>query len=599
MIDAKTDRLNYGEQLKPPAGYKFDYAVATTYSLDLEALLLIPIALFFSEDMDADPHMIREDMLESISRVSEHITLYCQRGKIKVPKEYNALMAYWEKSLVQVQLSHYAQSFHPKVWVIRYKPLDKEQAVSYKIIVSSRNLTFSRDWDLAVTTEGEVANHKNENKPLIDFLKYLRKQGGKVPDSFFKELSQVRFNTPSGFTELIFHPINITGEYQNPLFKKVSSKLIVSPFLDETTLRLHKKKTRDDLYLFSSAYELSSLNTELLDSITGKFMFSPFIEDAEYSEELSKEEAEPVSQNLHAKFFITQWGWDISWFIGSANATQPATERNIEFLIELISRTQRLGPWEIRDQLIAKEKSSLQLFEPYEGTFSLEKKLAQEKEQAIRKAVFNISKAKIKGEAIKVGDYYDLKFIIPPVNLPQGLIINVRPLPEKSRNPVEIDLAHQSIITDFKGYNEIELSPFLVFEVSASEGLKKSFVLDMDIKLDDSRLKRIFLSIVNNKSKFFNYLYFLLSEEIPEQKPEEDMLNETKKPTHTSTEIYSFNTGNPLFEKLLLTANRQPEKLKQINKLIDQLSLEQTEVSEKIIPEEFIKLWESFKPFIK
>ncbi len=600
MIDAKTNRLNYGNQLKPPAGYKLDYAIATTYSLDLEALLLIPIALFFSEDMDVNPHSLREDILESVSRVSEHVTLYCQRGKIKVPKEYNALMAYWEKSLVQVQMTHFAQSFHPKVWVIRYKPLEKGHAVMYKTIVSSRNLTFSRDWDLATTTEGEVTSIiKENNKPMLDFLFYLKKQGGKIPNTFFDELPKVEFNVPNNFDSLVFHPINIGNGYSNPVFRKASNRLVMSPFLDDKTVDKYIQNTINEVYLFSSVYELSNVDAELLNSIKGKYNFSPFIEDAEYNEVLNEDNAEPISQNLHAKFYITQMGFDTSWFIGSANATQPATDRNVEFLIELKTRIRKLFPWIIRDQLIAKEKNGLQLFEPYEEEVSLERKRVQENEQHIRRAIFEISRLRIKGEAIRVAELYNLKIIIPPINLFKGLTVTVRPLPEKYIAPITIDFEHTNIITDFKGYREIDLSPFLVFEVTLGGDLKKSFVLDMEIKLADSRLKRVFLSIVNNKSKFFSYLYFLLSEEIPEQKPEFDKPIGTIKTNPTSDETNYFEVGNPILEKLLLTASRYPEKLKQIDRLVNQLNLEQDKHSDKVIPEEFIKLRENFKPFIK
>ncbi len=597
MIDAKTNRLNYGQLLKPPLGYKLDYAVATTYSVDLEALLLIPVALFFSEDLDVDPHRFREDILESVNRVSEHITLYCQRGKIKVPKEYNLLMAFWESSIVQIQMSHFAQSFHPKVWIIRYKSLNKKEPASYKIIVSSRNLTFSRDWDLAITTEGEVATVKNDkNKAILDFLRYLKKHGGKVPDIFFEELLKVQFDIPTDFNELVFHPINISKKYRNPVFGKVSSRLVMSPFLDEQTLIKLRQNTANEMYLLSSAYELSGINIDILNKVDEKYMFSPFIENAENNEILSEDVEEPVSQNLHAKFFITQKGWDISWYIGSANATQPATERNIEFMVELKSRTQKLSTWKMKEVFTKNEKNAVQLFEPYEGVFSLEKRKAQENEQLIRKAVFNISKAKIKGEVIKSNECYDLIITIPAVNIPNGLVVTVRPLSDNSKNPVIVDFKNKSLISDFKCFNEINLSPFLVFEILIGEELKKSFVLDMDIKLDDNRLKNIFISIVNDKSKFFNYLYFLLSEEIPEQK---QFLNRTIENKVKNHESGSYHFRVPLFEKLLITAGRHPEKLKQINRLIKQLQPEQEIGSDKVIPDEFLKLWESFRPFIK
>ena len=35
MFDVANDRLSYGELLRPDVGYALDFAVGTTYSLDL------------------------------------------------------------------------------------------------------------------------------------------------------------------------------------------------------------------------------------------------------------------------------------------------------------------------------------------------------------------------------------------------------------------------------------------------------------------------------------------------------------------------------------------------------------------------------------
>ena len=48
------DRINYGEVLMAPEGYKLDRAIGTTYSLDLETLAAISIALGLSEDTDSE-----------------------------------------------------------------------------------------------------------------------------------------------------------------------------------------------------------------------------------------------------------------------------------------------------------------------------------------------------------------------------------------------------------------------------------------------------------------------------------------------------------------------------------------------------------------
>jgi hypothetical protein len=356
MLDAKNNRLDYGASLKPPMGYDLDFAVTTTYSLDLEAILLIPVALFFSGDLDFNPKDIREDVLEALTNVSKHIAIFCQRGKIKVPQPYNPLMAYWEKGIHQIQMPNYDQSFHPKIWIIRYVAKNKKEAVKYRFISTSRNLTFSRDWDMAITTDGEVnKNVKDKNTGIIDFLYYLKtKSGTTIPDVFFKELPKVAFDVPDGFTDIDFHPIGkFKKNYANPITSKIEKqdyRLVVSPFLDKTTLDYFIGSSKQ-FSLFSSDFELSGLTETLLKSFQKKYCFNPFIETAESIEELSEPDEIPMSQSLHAKFFIDKKGSDISWYIGSANASKPASERNIEFMVELKTNSSAMGPQQMERKL--------------------------------------------------------------------------------------------------------------------------------------------------------------------------------------------------------------------------------------------------------
>lgn len=43
-------RVNYGNILLPPEGYTLNFAVGTTYSLDLEALTAVCLSLGLAED---------------------------------------------------------------------------------------------------------------------------------------------------------------------------------------------------------------------------------------------------------------------------------------------------------------------------------------------------------------------------------------------------------------------------------------------------------------------------------------------------------------------------------------------------------------------
>lgn len=51
MLDFKEDRLDYGRLLIRPDGHRLDRAIAATYSVDLNTLLSIPVALFYSQTL--------------------------------------------------------------------------------------------------------------------------------------------------------------------------------------------------------------------------------------------------------------------------------------------------------------------------------------------------------------------------------------------------------------------------------------------------------------------------------------------------------------------------------------------------------------------
>ena len=54
MLNLTSDRLDYGDQLRAPAGYTFDQAIATTYSLDLETLIAASLALNLDQTLEGD-----------------------------------------------------------------------------------------------------------------------------------------------------------------------------------------------------------------------------------------------------------------------------------------------------------------------------------------------------------------------------------------------------------------------------------------------------------------------------------------------------------------------------------------------------------------
>jgi len=147
MLDYKRNRLDYGEMLIPPQGYRLAKAMAATYSLDLNTLLSIPIALFYAQTLEGTVEGERIQLLEAIQRCPDVLRIYHQRGKIQVPRNQNRLYGLLEDCVVGVLPRGADSSFHPKVWILRFEADDAP--VKYRLIVLSRNLTYDRSWDIA------------------------------------------------------------------------------------------------------------------------------------------------------------------------------------------------------------------------------------------------------------------------------------------------------------------------------------------------------------------------------------------------------------------------------------------------------------------
>ena len=157
MLNPNNDRLDYGQVLAPPVGYRLDFAVGTTYSLDLDALVGACIALGLSEETDSDLMKNPVCLLEALRTTGDKIALFCEGGQIHLPNNVTSLYILLEKMVFQVATTKRKgitkfPSFHPKFWLIRY--VDENKNPLYRVVVLSRNLTFDRSWDVTFCMDG-------------------------------------------------------------------------------------------------------------------------------------------------------------------------------------------------------------------------------------------------------------------------------------------------------------------------------------------------------------------------------------------------------------------------------------------------------------
>lgn len=90
MLNPNNDRLDYGQVLAPPDKYRLDFAIGTTYSLDLDALVGACIALGLSEETDSDLMKNPICLLEALRTTGDKVALFCEGGQIHTPNSVTA-----------------------------------------------------------------------------------------------------------------------------------------------------------------------------------------------------------------------------------------------------------------------------------------------------------------------------------------------------------------------------------------------------------------------------------------------------------------------------------------------------------------------------
>lgn len=279
LFNYEDNRLDYGEQLRPDADYDVDFAVGFTYSLDLEALLGVPVSLGLLDDMDTELIDNPFFLLEAIRKSSDKIAIFCNAGSIAFPRNIRSVFALLENSVFEVNLAG-MKSFHPKMWLIKYTNDNNESYV--KLIVLSRNLTFDRSFDYAVQMTGKVGSRKlAKNKPLADMLEFAAKHANTKKRKDIITLAEaihkvIKFELDERFEDYEFMPLGIPGYTADStgLFKdeerflknKHNDLIVFSPFLDANTAKSTIKRLADSATDKRALFtRKSSLNQKTID----------------------------------------------------------------------------------------------------------------------------------------------------------------------------------------------------------------------------------------------------------------------------------------------------------------------------------------------
>ncbi len=344
------------DALIPPDGYALDFAVVTTYSLDLVALLTTPVAFSrwsipdqASEELAGVDGMV---LLNAVHEYANRMTVFCDAGRISVPHRIQPLLKFLEDVVVEVTAPAPGKVFHPKVWALRYTC--HAAPVKYRLLVSSRNLTFSRSWDTMLSLDGDLTERTRafgNNRPLGEFFDALPDMVLRQPVHptaaariaiLAQELPRVAFDCPAGVTEVLFHPMGYGPKQVDPIVASADRILVVSPFLTPGRVGALGARGTENV-LVSTIGALATMSPKDLARFDSVMVMRP---DATFDTEATSSTDGMTTaelKGLHTKLYIAEKGWDAHVYTGSANATDAACNGNVEFLVELIGRRSILG----------------------------------------------------------------------------------------------------------------------------------------------------------------------------------------------------------------------------------------------------------------
>lgn len=569
-------------------GYVVDFAIGTTYGLDMESLLSIPLTMELMSEI-TETTMPPHFLMEAIRKSADRFVIFCNAGNIIVPRNLSRVYSLLESCVYQVALPTFNNSFvnfHPKVWVVKLS--NPETGISIiKLAVMSRNLTQSIDMDVVCTLEGPISRFKapsyirDKHKPLKDFLLWLAFRprcntknkilslvetldyihGFEIDDRRFEDYDFF----PMGFSDA-YNGMNTC--FNTPQFAEhVNQAVIISPFIDSTVLSmLAKAKNKGGKTLITRQEYITQ---EILE------MYN----DGVYAvkDTLNDETEEAISLDLHMKiYFINAYGRNYL-YLGSTNATRNGFDRNVEFLLGLRFRPNHMSYRIFRQEFINDHKDCRfeKIITPVVNPGTDKN---SDEERIIRRFIASIYNA----VAYRRKDdetTFDLKVAYEKLRSESPIFLAPLQAYDKEQELGDFEIWFEKI-------QLIDLCDFYIIKVGKIRRIIKIPTTGIPTNERDTA---IFRSFIDTKQKFLNYITFLLADDKEEYVGEQAFIDEIKGEQNNGAQD---DLNASLYENMLRAAYTHPDRIKEIAKIISKLD-------EKVIPAGFIQLYKQFEMAIK
>ena len=567
-----TNRLTLFDSLRPPEGFSFDACIATTFTLDLKALLTLPGIFAMHRDTDGATDRPPVEILHAIRKYARQITIFAQAGEIAVPPS-TKVFGFLEGSVIPVTAPKKGV-VHPKVWVLRFTKNESPTESVLRIIIASRNLTFDSSWDSIVRLD--QSENGSTMEPLVGLFEGLSQQTIGSMDtshndrvtSICSDLRTAKFLIPAPFNSIACHVLGIDTS-ESPFPQVYDRTVVISPFISSEFF------TR----VLPSSVDLLVSRTEQFKQVEGIATIKDrnWFDDGSTPDETEgpRGPAEPI-RGLHAKVFGFESGTQITWFLGSANATGAAFRSNVEILLELSGPTNLVGI----DKALGGDGDDVGmrlLFRPYTGVTEIE--TDDDESDGFDALRREIASQLFSGRATENEKGWNVTYsTTKAIVAPEGINLYIWPTNDaQSRRQIPLndplDQSFVSTLTDISG--------FLGIELRSSSSYCTFCVPVQLIGIPEERDTQLMKALIGNAERFLGYLVALLDESSLDDSGEDIGTGEGAGTWRTSN---SFDMP-PVLEKMLKAMRSDPAKLLDIASLVKDLD------HDGILPAGFIEVW--------